>query len=313
MNVARTVRLMFTAGAVEATTHANLPAVRADGAHRGETATVERLTCDDPARPTAHRDHVSFPLADVVDLPGEADDEVDVEGVCRNGPYLWVVGSRSAKRREVKPSHSDAKAATRLASVSAEPSRRVLARIALADPVPAERTPEGASSAALGRGGLVELLAEGEHLRPFLDLTGKENGFDVEGIAVHGEAGQERVHLGLRGPVLRGWAVLLQLKPRAGTDGELVLASRGGHRCAKTFLDLDGLGIRACVCTERTCRCSPGRRWTSTARVRAYRLAGRRSPGHCRRGPPRRPAQRARPVPRGRRRPRRRTGGAALR
>ncbi|MEB3369929.1 DUF3616 domain-containing protein [Saccharopolyspora mangrovi] len=247
MNVARTVRLAFTARAVETDTHVNLSAVRTDGVHLwiagDETATVERLTCDDPARPTAYRDHVSFPLADVIDLPGEADEEVDVEGISRNGPFLWVVGSHSAKRRKVKPHHSDAKAAKRLASVSAEPSRRVLARIALADDVPAGATPEGAPSAALGRGGLFDLLADDEHLAPFLSIPGKDNGLDVEGIAVHGEVGHERVYLGLRGPVLRGWAVVLLLEPRED-DGELELRKLNGHRYAKIFLDLDGLGIR---------------------------------------------------------------------
>lgn len=247
MNVARTVRLTFTAGAVESDTHVNLSAVRTDGEHLwiagDETATVERLTCDDPGKPTEYREHVSFPLADVVDLPGEADEEVDVEGISRNGPFLWVVGSHSAKRRKIKSHHSDAKAAKRLASVSAEPSRRVLARIALSDDVPAERTPEGARSAGLGRGGLFELLADDDHLAPFLNIPGKDNGLDVEGIAVHGEPGEERVYLGLRGPVLRGWAVVLLLEPRED-DGELELRKLNGHRYAKVFLDLDGLGIR---------------------------------------------------------------------
>ncbi|GAB3690270.1 DUF3616 domain-containing protein [Saccharopolyspora tripterygii] len=247
MNVARTVRLTFTAGALESGTHTNLSAVRTDGEHLwiagDETATVERLTCDDPGKPTEYREHVSFPLADVIDLPGEADEEVDVEGISRNGPFLWVVGSHSAKRRKVKSHHSDAKAAKRLASVSAEPSRRVLARIALSDAVPAARTDDGAPSAALGRGGLFDLLADDDHLAPFLSIPGKDNGLDVEGIAVHGEPGHERVYLGLRGPVLRGWAVVLLVEPRED-DGELELRKLNGHRYAKIFLDLDGLGIR---------------------------------------------------------------------
>ncbi|GAA0536158.1 hypothetical protein GCM10011581_24180 [Saccharopolyspora subtropica] len=43
--------------------------------------------------------HVSFPLADVVPLPGEADEEVDVEGISPNGPYLCVAGSHSSTDR----------------------------------------------------------------------------------------------------------------------------------------------------------------------------------------------------------------------
>ena len=86
-----------------------------------------------------------------------------------------------------------------------------------------------------GRRGLVGALADDEHLAPFLGIPGKDNGFDVEGLAV---LPGERVLLGLRGPVLRGWAVLLGLAVHA-EGGELVLEAVDKH-----FLDLDGLGVR---------------------------------------------------------------------
>ena len=45
-------------------------------------------------------------------------------------------------------------------------------------------------------------------------IPSKDNGFDVEGLAVSGD----RVFLGLRGPVLRGWAMVVELRVRtAGT------------------------------------------------------------------------------------------------
>ncbi len=56
---------------------------------------------------------------------------------------------------------------------------------------------------------LRDLLEDDEHLAPFLAIPGKDNGLDVEGIAVRGD----RVLLGLRGPVLRGWALVLELRP----------------------------------------------------------------------------------------------------
>lgn len=248
MNVERTVRLRFEADAVAAETHVNLSAVRTDGEHLwiagDETATVERLTCDSADRPTEYREHVSFPLADIVSLPGEADEEVDIEGISRNGPYLWVVGSHSSKRKKIKPDQSDAKAAKRLASVSAEPSRRVLARLALADNVPTGIAPEGGRSASLGSPGLIDLLDDDEHLAPFLAIPSKDNGLDIEGIAVHGEPGAERLFLGLRGPVLRGWAVVLQVAPREDGDELKLTKFSDGERYAKHFLNLDGLGIR---------------------------------------------------------------------
>jgi hypothetical protein len=248
MSIERTVALRFRSAAVESETHVNLSAVRTDGNHLwiagDETATVERLTGDDTERPTEYRDHVSFSLADVVPLPGEADEEVDVEGIARVGPYLWAVGSHSRKRKKLKSSHSDAKAIKRLATVSDEPSRRVLARIAIADDVPVSTTPEGYRSLALGAPGLIDLLEDDDHLAPFLRIPGKDNGLDIEGIAVRGDPGAERVFLGLRGPVLRGWAVMLQLAPREDGDKLSLTPIEDKKRYIKHFLDLDGLGIR---------------------------------------------------------------------
>lgn len=247
MTLERTVQLRFDADAVRSGTHVNLSAVRVDGEllwiAGDETATVERLTCDNAQRPAEYGRHVSFPLADVLSLPGKADEEADIEGISRNGPYLWVIGSHSAKRRKVKADHSAAKAVKRLASVLPEPARRVLARVALTGDEPTEATPDGARSAVLGGKGLFGLLEEDEHLAPFLRIPGKDNGLDIEGIAVHGQPGSERVLLGLRGPVLRGWAVVLRLRPYED-DGELRLGKINGERYAKHFLDLGGLGIR---------------------------------------------------------------------
>jgi hypothetical protein len=65
----------------------------------------------------------------------------------------------------------------------------------------------------------------------------------VEGIAVSGE----RVYLGLRGPVLRGWAVVLELRPEVDPDAADRLVLRpfdDGRRYRKHVLRLDGLGVR---------------------------------------------------------------------
>jgi hypothetical protein len=47
-------------------------------------------------------------------------------------------------------------------------------------------------------------------LHDFLPLPGKDNGFDVEGLAVFGA----RLFVGLWGPVLCGWAVILELNSK---------------------------------------------------------------------------------------------------
>jgi hypothetical protein len=103
-------------------------------------------------------------------------------------------------------------------------------------------------SAAMLRGDehgneLTALLKDDEHLGPFLAIPGKDNGFDIEGIAVAGN----HLLLGLRGPVLRGWALVVEV---ALVDDEqpgrlrLAPVDEDGRLYRKHFLDLGGLGIR---------------------------------------------------------------------
>jgi hypothetical protein len=55
------------------------------------------------------------------------------------------------------------------------------------------------------------------------------------------------VFLGLRGPVLRGWAVVLELHPEEDKNGRLRLGKVAGgtqKHYRKHFLDLAGMGLR---------------------------------------------------------------------
>jgi Protein of unknown function (DUF3616) len=241
------IPLRFAPHAVDAQTHVNLSAVRPDGTclwiAGDETATVERLTADG----TGYGRHTTFRLANVLALPGDPDDEVDVEGLARHGPYLWAIGSHSSRRKQIKAKHDGDKAVRRLAQVTDEPSRRLVARLAVAngpDGLPAivDKTSDGHTSALLP-GGITGLLVNDPHLAPFLAIPGKDNGLDIEGIAVHGES----LYLGLRGPVLRGWAVVLTLRPhRDASQGVLELAplDHDGAVYRTHFLNLGGLGVR---------------------------------------------------------------------
>ncbi|QXG76378.1 DUF3616 domain-containing protein [Modestobacter sp. L9-4] len=253
MGIERTVRLSFSADARAAGTHTNLSAVRSDGpvlwVAGDETATVERLVADADGYggQTSHR------LADLVDLPGgDADEEADVEGLARHGDFLWAVGSHSLRRKRVKDHHEGDKALRRLARVSGQANRQVLVRIPVATvdglPTPVrELTVDGVEhrAAVFGAHGedLRDLLADDEHLAPFLPIPGKDNGLDVEGIAVAGD----RVLLGLRGPVLRGWAVVLELRPETDPDHPRRLRLRpfpDGRRYRTHVLRMAGLGVR---------------------------------------------------------------------
>jgi hypothetical protein len=180
-------------------------------------------------------DPVELPLSDLVDLPGDADDEVDVEGIDVTDSWVWVTGSHSVKRKKVKAGTPPSEVGARLARVSGEKPRRLLARL----PLGADGRPgPGGLRLPSGRRGLFGVLSDDEHLAPFLGIPGKDNGFDVEGLAA---VSDERVLLGLRGPVLRGWAVVLELTLAEGDD-ELELQGVRKH-----FLDLGGLGVRDLV------------------------------------------------------------------
>ncbi|WP_328817974.1 DUF3616 domain-containing protein [Nonomuraea cypriaca] len=225
------VELRFDHASQASETHTNLSAIRQSATGLwvagDETATFEHLTWTD-GHFGAQR---TFRLADHVDLPAGPRDEADIEGLARADGHLWLIGSHSLKRKRVK-SKDPEKAADRLATVVREENRFILARVPLD---PANGTPAAGAVLAGGQS-LTEHLREDRHLAPFLALPGKDNGFDVEGIAVV----SEHVYVGLRGPVLRGWAVVLELRLDEAGKGRLRL--REPYR--KHFLDLDGLGVR---------------------------------------------------------------------
>jgi hypothetical protein len=213
-----------------------------------EGARIERLVTEDGA---VYADHRSFALADAFDLPAGPEGEADIEGMAADGGWLWVVGSHSLARRKPKKDDDDEAALDRLTEVRHDPNRYLLGRIPLvADgaggrlALAAEGGGRKAGCLSFKNGGnaLTKALKEDEHLGRFLEVPAKENGFDIEGIAAHGD----RLFLGLRGPVLRGWACLLELSVEEGKKGGLKLRHIGpnGERYRKHFVDLDGLGIR---------------------------------------------------------------------
>ncbi|UYZ62644.1 DUF3616 domain-containing protein [Hymenobacter weizhouensis] len=224
-----------------------------------ERTTLERLRLTGPRE---FGEHCSYQLADFLDLPSEdRAEEIDIEGLGEGDYYLWLVGSHSRKRKKPDPDHANpAKQIARLAEVKQEPNRYLLARIPLLRnpktgnyelhreaPHPTE--PGQTLRAAQLRGttnsnDLLDLLARDPHLGPFLTIPGKDNGFDIEGLAV---APDGRLFVGLRGPVLRGWACVLELLPEEDKHGNLRLAKLPGATESyykKHFLALGGMGVR---------------------------------------------------------------------
>lgn len=233
-----------------------------------ETGSIERLRAE-RTRTGAMRyaSHRRFDLGDLIALGadrrhGNAEPEADLEGLAVADGYLYVTGSHSVVRESVRePGGPQAIAA--LADVRRDGIRCLLARL------PMQQGPDGpalvrefrASDGQTLRAGrlpagrkhdaLTRLLRTDPHLAPFLSIPSKDNGFDIEGLAA---APGGRLFLGLRGPVIDGWACVLEILVAAHPTrkGELVLrklrngeaSARHGNRYRKHFLDLGGAGVR---------------------------------------------------------------------
>ena len=214
-----------------------------------ETSTIERLSFVDSK---TFANHKQFRVTDFMELPEPEDEEIDIEGLAYSEHYLWFVGSHSWKRKKPKPDKTDVENINRLTKLELEPNRYLLGRIPLINgellpscPHP-DNPCEQLSAAKLEvtqQGNLLmDALANDSHLGAFVGaaIPGKENGFDIEGLAIY----QNRIFLGLRGPVLRGWAVMLEIEVEMSNPGLLKLKQIGQGQYKKHFIYLNGLGIR---------------------------------------------------------------------
>jgi hypothetical protein len=208
-----------------------------------EGAGIERLV-DTGTREFGDRS--TFPLWQLFELPqptaGEKD-EADVESVSIHKDWLWVATSHALTRAKLKNETGIRK----FAEVEFHPRRYVFGRVPLepddnGNPLPVPRSGQRrARCVPLSAAGsaLTDAIAGDEHLKRALPIPAKENGLDIEGIAVR----DERVVLGLRGPVLRGQAVLLDIEWSDDEPGFLK-PKADGLPYRKLFIDLDGLGVR---------------------------------------------------------------------
>jgi hypothetical protein len=229
----------------------NISTVAQSGSHlwlaSDEGSTIERLSWNG----RAFADAASLDLADHFSLP-DGRSEIDVEAISIDGRHLWIAGSHSLARQAPKPAapgsrkdrdHRDRLAA--LATIKRRPRRYLIGKLTLSNAGATIFPPaKGAAPCVkFDRTGnsLTKSLRGDPLLAPFLDLPDKENGLDIEGLA----AGRGRLFLGLRGPVIRGYSIILEIAPRE-KNGRLQLAKIGaeGRRYRRHFLDLGGLGVR---------------------------------------------------------------------
>jgi len=216
-----------------------------------ETTTIERFSKSQSDDKT-FAGHEVYKVGDFIDLPSPPDEEIDIEGLSYSDNYLWLVGSHSLKRSQPKSKRTDLENIRKLGEIKAEKNRYILARI----PVDGNQLRKScnhpdnpkikltAAKLTLTKKGnlLTEILANDPHLGPFLSsqIPSKDNGFDLEGLAVY----QDKIFLGLRGPVLRGWAIILEVSVAESSSSELKMKKMGDKLYKKHFVYLSGLGVR---------------------------------------------------------------------
>jgi hypothetical protein len=257
-----------------------------------ETPTIERLswTGDGYAAHQPLPVDQFFTLAEPTPKKGRVS-EIDIEGLAVCDSFLWVVGSHSSARK--KPKHRSVEEdIERLATVKLGPNRVLLGRIPLVSSGQGSTLAkhDGPRRSAQLVEDLRERLCDDPLLGPFVrtykngngervTIPGKDNGFDIEGIVVSsGAGGSSRVLLGLRGPVLRGWATILEIAPIEGNKpNQLVLGPLGPSdekRYIKHLLHLDGLGIRDLRADGKDVLILAGPTMTLDGEISLYRWIG---------------------------------------
>jgi Protein of unknown function (DUF3616) len=168
--------------------------------------------------------------------------EADLEGLAFDADKrrLWLVGSHCRGRGNTTDAEPKELRKSFAPNKRAAPLRTLLGFVPIAE----TGEPVNGTGLALpfgdGRGSLrAAVKAEGGQLSRALAWPSKENGFDIEGIAVK----DTEVLLGLRGPAIAGYAVVLNVSVKIGVEA-LSLRRVKGARYGLTFLDLNGLGVR---------------------------------------------------------------------
>ena len=188
-------------------------------------------------------DAVTFPLGDYfVGYPPDGAKESDLEGLAfqkldgQDADRLWLMGSQGLVRKKYKQRKTDDLLGQRPVR---EAARSLLGFVE----VSADGTPAKDSGVMLPLGdepgSLVACLAEWEELARAAKRPSKENGLDIEGLAVF----RDRIFLGLRGPVFGPYAIVLEIA--FAIDGRrLEIVPVDGRLTSPHLVDTGGLGIR---------------------------------------------------------------------
>ena len=146
------------------------------------------------------------------------DKEIDIEGIACEGSIVYVIGSHSAKREQIELDRTYEQNLRAIETVSTESQRDRLFRLHLN------------ADAEIEQASLRTIIDHHNLLQLFSKIPSKENGIDIEGIAVQ----DGMLYVGFRGPVLRdNWVPILKCKFATSIN-----------RADLVFINLGGRGIR---------------------------------------------------------------------
>ncbi|MCI0700105.1 MAG: DUF3616 domain-containing protein [Planctomycetia bacterium] len=151
---------------------------------------------------------------------GRKKDELDLEAVAADDDVVYVVGSHSRVRQLPAPDAPYADARAKMTAIKKAPERDVLIRFKLKT---------NGRGSGLKTSSLRRAITNNRVLAPFANLPSKENGIDIEGLAIRGK----QLYIGFRGPVLRGNFVPVLVTRFGKSKGDVL------------FVNLEGRGIRA--------------------------------------------------------------------
>jgi hypothetical protein len=170
--------------------------------------------------------HSGYDVISTVNLQSGGDEEIDMEGAASDSQHVFIVGSHSIRRTKLDEEGTYKKNRKRLTRVRPHNESYSLYRITLGD---------YCELLEKHRVDLRETLQSDEILGPFFAVPGKENGIDIEGIAVK----SGKLFVGFRGPVLRGnFVPVVSFQFDHPEDYDL------------KFVQLEGRGIRDLVAVE---------------------------------------------------------------
>lgn len=143
--------------------------------------------------------------------------EIDMEGLAADGNTLYVIGSHSRARDQVRAGLTRQENHERLAEIDRRRESEQLFRIQFSDDGDAE---------AIEPISLDDLIQADSILGPFRQVPSKENGVDIEGLTVR----DGELYVGFRGPVLRdNFVPVMVFEFESPADYDLRFVQLGGH------------------------------------------------------------------------------------